>query len=142
MNIAESPVLFLILPLLLDESIRHDAKHVLLQFLDGAVNPKKRRSFHRKQKFRDRLTLDYISPLVSKKYSDQFHTLHRIYRFYLYSILPQYVFAVFLRFLFAENALVPILSGMILIRIIILVIFHVQEDSCHQLKCVQKKRSP
>lgn len=123
MNLPEYPILFLLPALIFDSLILHSGKHVLIQFLDGAVNPKKRHVFHRKQKFSDRLTLDYISPLVRKKYSDQFHILHRIYRFYLYSILPQYILAVLLRFLFVKNGLVPILWGLIIIRSIVTAIF-------------------
>ena len=142
MNFPEYPILFLLPAILLDGDILHSGKHVLIQFLDGAVNIKKRAAFHRKQKFSDRLTLNYLPALVNKKYAHQLHPLHQLYRFYLYSILPQYALAILLRFLFIENGLVPVLWGLLIIRMIILTIFWLQEDSCHQLKCIQKKRRP
>ena len=142
MNLPEHPILFLLPALIFDSLILHSGKHLLIQFLDGAVNPKKRRAFHRKQTFSDRLTLSYLPPLVKKKYVRKFQPLHQLYRFYLYSILLQYALAVLLRFLFVENGLVPILWGLIIIRIIVTAIFWLQEDSCHQLKCILKKRSP
>jgi len=142
MHIPEYPILFLLPAALLDDLILYSGKHVLIQFLDGVVNIKKRGAFHRKQKFSDRLTLNYLPPLVKKKYAREFHPLHQLYRFYLYSILPQYILAVLLRFLFVENGLVPVLWGLLIIRIIISAIFWLQEDSCHQLKCIQKKKRP
>ncbi len=135
-------LVFLISPIFLDTFVLSNAKHMFIQFLDGVVNVKKRSAFHRKQKFSDRLTLNYISPLVKKKYADKFHTLHRIYRFYLYSILPQYALAVLLYFLFGKIVIVPISIGMMALRIIVDLIFRVQQDNHYHLKCVQKKKRP
>lgn len=120
------------------------AKGVLIQFLTGIVNRKNWYSFHRKQKWTDRLTLNYIEPLL-KKHKREFRFLHRLYQVMLYAAFPQAVLLGLLSLVIpASNATRTVFCILLLPRIAFAVIFRLQCDGggASSLKCVQKKRCP
>ena len=126
--------------LLFDAWELRNAKSVLIQFLTGILNRKNWNAFHRRQKWTDRLTLNYIEPLL-KKHKKQFRFLHRLYKIMLYTAAPQSVLLWILSFVFTtNNAARMIFCVLLLPRILFTVVFWLQCDSCHQLKCVQNKR--
>ena len=125
--------------LFIDALVLSSAKSVLIQFLTGTINPKNLNAFHRRQKWMDQLTLNYIGPLL-KKHRKEFHFLHRLYSIVLYASLPQAFLLLLLSFFItAGGAARIVFYVMLLPRIIFAVIFWAQCDSCRQLKCVQKK---
>ena len=117
------------------------AKEVLIQFLTGTVNRKKWRTFHRKQNLMDRLTLNYIEPLI-KKHLNKFRFLHRVYEIMLYSIPAKYLLLILGSFFLNDKEQWILFITLFVVWQIGDAVFRLQCDSCHQLKCVQKKKRP
>ena len=120
------------------------AKGVLIQFLTGIVNRKNWYIFHRKQKWTDRLTLNYIEPLL-KKHKREFRFLHCLYQIVLYTAIPHAVLLGLLSLIIsADSATRTVFCLLLLPRIVFAVIFRLQCDGggASSLKCVQKKRRP
>ncbi len=116
-----------------------DAKSVLIQFLTGILNRKNWNAFHGRQKWPDRLTLNYIEPLL-KKHKKQFRFLHRLYKIMLYAAVPQSVLLWILSFVLTTNGAARVVFFVMLLpRVLFTVVFWLQCDSCRQLKCVQNK---
>ena len=128
--------------LFVDVLLLWEGKRVLIQFLTGILNPKNWSAFHRRQKWMDKLTLNYIKPLI-KKHKKEFSFLHRLYKIVLYAAFPQAALLLILSFFLTTNSAARIVFYIMLLpRIIFTILFWIQCDSCHHLKCVQKKRSP
>lgn len=71
-----------ILLLLLDLSIIPSLRTALLECCHGKSYHKKGRRINRDRPILDRITLNYIPPLLTK-YKREFHIIHQIYKVYL-----------------------------------------------------------
>ena len=67
-----------------------DARKLLLDFLIGQRNRKNAMKIHSEQRFKDRINMGYIYPML-KKHKPIFRKYHMLYLVMLSSIIPQYV---------------------------------------------------
>ena len=76
--------------LFMDILILSDGRRVLFDFLIGRRNRKSAKKIHGEQTDWDRLTMNYIEPML-KKHKKEFHRFHVLYKVLLYSLVPRFV---------------------------------------------------
>ena len=75
--------------LFMDILILFDGRRVLFDFLIGRRNRKSAKKIHGEQTDWDRLTMNYIEPML-KKHKKEFRRFHVLYKVLLYSLVPRF----------------------------------------------------
>ena len=101
-----------------------DARKLLLDFLIGQRNRKNAMKIHSEQRFKDRINMGYIYPML-KKHKPIFRKYNMLYLVMLSSIIPQYVSLILCHF-FVPNVVMYLVGVCILIRIILAVFLHLE----------------
>ena len=101
-----------------------DARKLLLDFLIGQRNRKNAMKIHSEQRFKDRINMGYIYPML-KKHKPIFRKYNMLYLVMLSSIIPQYVSLILCR-VFAPNVVIYLVGVCILIRVILAVFLHLE----------------
>lgn len=101
-----------------------DARKLLLDFLIGQRNRKNAMKIHSEQRFKDRINMGYIYPML-KKHKPIFRKYHMLYLVMLSSIIPQYV-SLILCSVFAPNVVIYLVGVCILIRVILAVFLYLE----------------
>ena len=101
-----------------------DARKLLLDFIIGQRNRKNAMKIHSEQRFKDRINMGYIYPML-KKHKPIFRKYHMLYLVMLSSIIPQYVSLILCHF-FVPNVVMYLVGVCILIRIILAVFLRLE----------------
>lgn len=111
----------------LDFIVISSLRRFLVDFLLACRNKKYVKKIHTEQLLINRITLDYIQPLLQKNVSI-FRRYQKLYMVILYTILPQYIILLISNFLIGMNSLY-ILALFAIIKLIIALVIRFQTDS-------------
>ena len=128
-------LLLFIFLLISDNLIINHLRQLLRAFLSSKEN--KAIAIHRKQCRKDRITMDYIEPLL-KRNIKPFRKWHKFYKFNLFELIPQYIILTIL-FVFLEENLRFVLYGLCFIKYIISSVVRMQFDSSFVSRYVKRK---
>ena len=87
--------------LLLDLINLWEGRDLLFDFLIGRRNRESAKKIHGEQNRWDRLTMNYIAPML-KKHKKEFRRFHMLYKILLYSLAPRYFVLVLAHILFTN----------------------------------------
>ena len=130
-------VLAYFLMIMLDKCVISDARRLLLDFLIGQRNRKHAKAIHAEQRFKDRVQMGYIQPML-KKYTIAFKRYHTLYLIILYSLIPQYI-AIVLFHIFAPD-LIWYVFGIFLGIKLLLTIFYTLELGPQKMSVYAQKK--
>lgn len=100
-----------------------DARKILLDFLIGRRNRKNAMKIHREQILWNRMTMDYIGPML-KKHRREFRIFHILYKTLIYSLAPRYLILVMVH-IFAPSAIWYVFLCYFIIEICIAILYRI-----------------
>lgn len=102
-------------------------RDLVLQFFNSRGNRKKKKLLHSKQSFWDRVSLNYIRPMLRKNLY-YFDIFHRLYLVLIIIFIPQYILLLILLLLVRKAALVTLLL-LCAVKMVMFIIVRFQFDS-------------
>jgi len=103
------------------------SRELVLSFFISRGNRKRKKLLHSKQSLLNRVSLNYIRPMLRKNlyYFDAFH---RLYLVLIIIFIPQYILLLFLLFLVRKVVLISLLL-LSVVKMVLLIIVRCQFDS-------------
>ena len=131
-------ILLYFLLFMLDKVVIGDARRLLLDFLIGQRNRKNAKEIHAQQTWEDRVTMNYILPML-KKNVDAFKKYHRLYKILLYTLLPQYAIIITVH-VFLPRVIWYVLGAFLAIKLLLAVFYTLELGLMKMSVYAQKKK--